>query len=169
MAGRWSSALKGGPTSAVVTRGFHIRTSNTEVRRGSHTMQKLIGTLKAVGKATEIYESPDGSKIVILPYGGRILGLFAPQSEENFFWTNAALANVELARAFYESDDWHNSGGDRTWLAPEADVFFPNFPKLDKYFQPRQLDPGNYRMERTAEAPQLVNDLYLTLTRSQRG
>ena len=132
-------------------------------------MENLISTLNAVGKATEIYESLDGSRVLILPHGGRILGLFAPQRDANFFWTNAALATVESARAFYQSDDWHNSGGDRTWLAPEADVFFPNFPKLDKYFQPRQLDPGNYRMERTAEAPQLVNDLYLTLTRSQRG
>jgi hypothetical protein len=131
-------------------------------------MEKLVSTLNAVGKATEVYESPDGSKVLILPHGGRILGLFAPQREENFLWTNAALATVESARAFYQSDDWHNSGGDRTWLAPEADVFFPHFPKLDKYFQPRQLDPGNYRMESTSEGPQLVNDLHLTLTRSQR-
>jgi hypothetical protein len=131
-------------------------------------MEKLISTLKSVDKATEVYESPDGSRVLILPHGGRILGLFAPWSEENFFWTNAALATVESARAFYESDDWHNSGGDRTWLAPEADVFFPNFPNLDKYFQPRPLDPGNYRMERTSDGLQLVNELQLTLTRSQR-
>lgn len=131
-------------------------------------MKQLITTLNTAGKTTEIYESPDGSKVLILPHGGRILGLFAPQSGENFFWTNAALANAESARAFYESDDWHNSGGDRTWLAPEADVFFPNFPKLDKYFQPRQLDPGTYRLENTSEGPQLVNDLQLTLTRSRR-
>lgn len=131
-------------------------------------MEKLISTLNAVGKVTEVYQSPDGSRVLILPYGGRILGLFAPQREENFLWTNASLASVESARAFYSSDDWHNSGGDRTWLAPEADVFFPNFPKLDKYFQPRQLDPGNYRLENTNEGPQLVNDLQLTLTRSRR-
>ena len=56
-----------------------------------------------------------------------MLGLFAPGSEENFYWTNPALRSVE-ARAFYAGDDWHNSGGDRTWLAPEVDVFLPDFP-----------------------------------------
>jgi hypothetical protein len=131
-------------------------------------MKTLVQTLNAVGKATEIYESPDGSKVLILPYGGRILGLFGTKSHENFFWTNPVLASVESARAFYESDAWHNSGGDRTWLAPEADIFFPNFPKLDKYWQQRQLDPGNYRLEGIAEGPRLVNDLRLTLSRSQR-
>jgi hypothetical protein len=131
-------------------------------------MENLISTLNTVGKATEIYESPDGSKVLILPHGGRILGLFAPQRGENFFWTNPALATVESARAFYQSEEWHNSGGDRTWLAPEADIFFPNFPKLDEYFQPRQLDPGNYRLEGTGDGPQLMNELHLTLTRSQR-
>jgi len=130
-------------------------------------MEILIRTLEAVGKPTEIYESSDGSKVLILPHGGRILGLYSPQREENFFWTNTALDSVESARAFYQSNEWHNSGGDRTWLAPEADVFFPHFPKLDQYFQPRQLDPGNYRLERTSEGPRLVNDLRLTLTRSQ--
>ena len=84
------------------------------------------------------------------------------------FWTNSTLASIDSARAFYQSGEWHNSGGDRTWLAPEADIFFPNFPKTDKYFQPRQLDPGNYRLERTSDGPRLVNDLQLTLTRSQR-
>jgi len=131
-------------------------------------MKTLTQTLNTVGKATEVYESPDGSKVLILPYGGRILGLFTPQTTRNFFWTHSALAAADSARAFYAGNEWHNSGGDRTWLAPEADVFFPNFPKLDKYFQPRQLDPGNYRFELTVEGPQLVNELRLTLTRSKR-
>jgi hypothetical protein len=131
-------------------------------------IENLTRTLNAVGKTTALYETPDGSKVLILPHGGRILGLFAPQHEENFLWTHSALASVESARAFYASDEWHNSGGDRTWLAPEADIFFPNFPKLDRYFQPRQLDPGNYELEQTPEGPKLVNELRLTLTRSQR-
>ena len=131
-------------------------------------MENLIRTLTAVGKPTEVFESPDGSKVLILPHGGRILGLYTPQQSENLFWTNAALDSVESAKAFYQSDEWHNSGGDRTWLAPEADVFFPHFPKLDQYFQPRQLDPGNYSLEKTSEGPRLVNDLRLNLTRSKR-
>ena len=57
--------------------------------------------------------------------------MFAPESEENFLWTNSALNSAESARAYYASDDWQNSGGDRTWLAPELDFFFPKFPDID--------------------------------------
>ena len=94
-------------------------------------LQQLIATLKAVGKPAELHQTDDGTRILILPYGGRILGVFAPASEENFLWTNSALDNPETARAYYASDDWQNSGGDRTWLAPEVDFFFPRFPDID--------------------------------------
>ena len=119
----------------------------------------LIDTLKKVGKPTELYQSPDGTGVLLLPYGGRVLGLFAPNSEQNFYWTHTALENPTAAKEFYDGEQWHNSGGDRTWLAPEADVFFPNFPKLDKYFQPRQLDPGNYQVVKKEGHLQLVNQL----------
>ncbi|MBN2295142.1 MAG: hypothetical protein JXM70_22120 [Pirellulales bacterium] len=130
---------------------------------------QLIDTLNAVGKPTETFESPDGSRALLLPYGGRILGLFAPDSDENFYWTHTALQSKETAADFYDSDEWHNSGGDRTWLAPEVDIFFPNFPITDPYFQPRQLDPGNYEIERGAGgALRMVNRLRLMLSRSKR-
>ena len=125
-------------------------------------LARLTKTLEAIGKPNQLHECPDGGKILILPHGGRILGLFGPRNPENFFWTHPALLSVESARAFYESDVWHNSGGDRTWLAPEADIFFPNFPKLDKYWQPRELDPGNYQVDTTPGCLRLVNRLNLT-------
>ena len=128
----------------------------------------LIKTLNAVGKATTVYESPDGSKVLILPHGGRILGLFASPGGENFLWTHPALESLDSAHAFYQSREWHNSGGDRTWLAPEVDLFFPKFPQLDQYLQPRQLDPGNYRLEGTGEEPRFVNELEVTFSRTQR-
>jgi hypothetical protein len=130
--------------------------------------ERLIQVLNAVGKPTEFYRSPDGSIALVLPYGGRVLGLFAPQSEENFFWTHSALASRELARAFYDGNQWHNSGGDRTWLAPEADFFFPDFPSTNKYWQPRELDPGNYQVARTGGTLSLVNRLAPNLSRSKR-
>jgi len=126
----------------------------------------LIENLKKAGKPTETYQSPDGTSIVILPYGGRMLGLYAPGSEQNFYWTHTALENVESAREFYAGQQWHNSGGDRTWLSPEADVFFPKFPKLDPYFQPRQLDPGNYQVVKKDGTIQLTNKLAITLSRT---
>ena len=117
-------------------------------------LQDLIATLKTVGKPAELYHAEDGSRILILPYGGRILGMFAPGSDENFLWTNSVLNSVESARAYYASDDWQNSGGDRTWLAPEVDFFFPKFPNIDisGYWQPRSLDPGTMKLPKPRTA-----------------
>jgi hypothetical protein len=133
-------------------------------------LQDLIATLKAVGKSTELYKTHDGTRVLILPYGGRILGVFAPDSEENFLWTNSVLNNVESARAYYASDDWQNSGGDRTWLAPEVDFFFPKFPNIDiaGYWQPRGLDPGNYELTKTDQGVRLTNRLNIDAFRSKK-
>lgn len=132
---------------------------------------RLIDTLKNVGKPAEVFKNPDGSRVLLLPYGGRILGLFAPGSDENFFWTNPALQSAAAAREFYASGEWHNSGGDRTWLAPEVDVFFPEYPDLNTYWQPRRLDPGEYRLESGGEGGgeiRMVNRLRLTFSRSKK-
>lgn len=132
-------------------------------------LDRLINTLDQAGKSTELFRSPDGSAVLLLPHGGRVLGLFAAGAQENFYWTNPALESAETAKAFYSSDVWHNSGGDRTWLAPEVDIFFPQFPNLDlsTYWQPRQLDPGEYRAQRVNGNVHLVNHLSLTLSRSK--
>ena len=133
-------------------------------------LQDLIATLKAVGKSTELYQTGDGTRVLILPYGGRVLGVFAPGSDENFLWTNSVLNSVESARAYYASDDWQNSGGDRTWLAPELDFFFPKFPDIDiaGYWQPRGLDPGNYALTRTDQEVKLTNRLNIDAFRSRK-
>ena len=133
-------------------------------------LNDLVATLNAVGKSTELYQTEDGTRLLILPYGGRILGVFAPWSEENFLWTNSALDSVESARAYYASDDWQNSGGDRTWLAPEVDFFFPKFPNIDiaGYWQPRSLDPGNYELTKTVHGVKLTNLLNIEAFRSRK-
>ena len=132
-------------------------------------LDQLVDTLNGAGKPTETYSSSDGSEVLLLPYGGRVLGLFAGHGTENFYWTHPALQSVDSAKAFYESDVWQNSGGDRTWLAPEVDIFFPKFPDLDMstYWQPRQLDPGQYESVRENGIVRLVNRLTLTLSRSK--
>jgi hypothetical protein len=130
--------------------------------------QPLADVLAKVGKPVETYQTPDGSRLLILPYGGRMLGLYSPQSEENFYWTHDALQDADTAKAFYAGDQWHNSGGDRTWLAPEVDVFLPEYPNLKTYFQPRQLDPGHYATNTVDGRIQLVNRLSLTLSRSKQ-
>jgi len=132
------------------------------------TKRTLMGVLNSVGKSTRVLTQPDGTDLLLLPYGGRVLGLFALGSQENFYWTNPALASDESARAFYASEQWHNSGGDRTWLAPEVDIFLPNYPDRDKYFQPRELDPGRYQIEDDNGRVRLTNRLTLTLSRSHK-
>ena len=130
--------------------------------------RNLIATLASVGKPTESWISPDGSAALVLPYGGRVLGLFAPGSELSFFWTHPALDTAESAHDFYRSAQWHNSGGDRTWIAPEVDFFFPNFPKLEPYWQPREFDPGNYQVTQSDGGLRLTNRFTYKLSRSQQ-
>ena len=131
-------------------------------------MKQHIQVLRRVGKPTRIFHSTAGTRVLVLPYGGRVLGLYSPRSEENFYWTHSALESVDSARAFYASDQWHNSGGDRTWLAPEVDLFFPEFPKLDVYYQQRSLDPGNYRVLKSGASFKLVNRLEVKLSRLKK-
>lgn len=135
------------------------------------TYETLTATLRQIGKPTHTLEMPGGTRVLLLPHGGRVLGLFASGDEENFYWTNPALAAPESAASYYASGDWQNSGGDRTWLAPELDLFFPRYPDLDiaGYFQPRQLDPGCYTLEERKGAMRLVNRLSVTLHRSGAG
>lgn len=128
----------------------------------------LKDNLVRAGFRTEILEQPNGSAILVLPYGGRVLGLYAAGSTQNFLWTHPALQSETLTRAFYSSDAWHNSGGDRAWLAPEIDFFLPNFPEVGRYIQPREFDPGNYECSRDTESLTLTNQFSSKLSRSGR-
>jgi hypothetical protein len=127
---------------------------------------ELAKNLETIGKPTETWESADGTRVLVLPYGGRILGLFAPGDEENFFWTHSALSQVDSARKFYEDAHWHNSGGERTWLAPEVDFFFPDYPRLDRYWQQRELDPGYYQASRSEGMLSWRNHTTLSVSRT---
>ena len=130
---------------------------------------ELVHILESIGKAPEIIQNPEGASIVILPYGGRILGLYPPTTDENLLWTNPRLSDPKTAAEYFASHDWHNSGGDRTWLAPELDFFFPEFPDTSIYFQPRQLDPGNYRVTYADKRSVCIeNQLELRAYRSKR-
>src|SRR5713226_6123470 len=128
----------------------------------------LRESLDAIGKPTETWRSPDGTEALVLPHGGRILGLFAPGDDENFFWTNPALGDAASARDFYEGKQWHNSGGERTWLAPEVDFFFPEFPDLKTYWQQRELDPGRHEISRKDGQFSWSNRATLTLSRTRQ-
>lgn len=130
-------------------------------------MDELTKTLQLAGRDPVIVGNAGKGHIVVLPYGGRVLGLFAPGDDQNFLWVNPALGGSGRARSFYQSKEWHNSGGDRTWLGPEIDFFLPDYPDTSRYWQQRELDPGEYHLVETGSGVRLVNKAKLMLYRSK--
>jgi hypothetical protein len=47
-----------------------------------------------------------------------------------------------------------------------VDIFLPKYPDTKTYWQPRELDPGNYKVVESNEGLQIVNQLKLRLSRS---
>lgn len=127
----------------------------------------LSRTMEEVGKATEVLALADSARLLLLPYGARVLGLYAAGSEKSFFWTNPTLENVQTARAMFLNSGWHNTGGDRTWVAPELDVFFPDV-NSDRYRQPRELEMSDYAVERIDGGVRMSRQMTLHLARPGR-
>lgn len=119
----------------------------------------LANQLELAGMQVLPLRFNDGSSLLVLPHGGRALGLFSAADSANFFWTNPALGSSGEAQKLFASAAWHNTGGDRTWLAPELDFFLPDFPALDRYVQPPELDPGSYQASVFEGGIRLVMDL----------
>lgn len=109
-----------------------------------HAYAPLIRTLAAAGKPAHCITSKEGGALVALPYGGRILGLYFPTGPDNGLWTHPALASSETAQRFYAGSEWHNSGGMRTWIAPETHLFYPRYPDLSEYQQPAPLEAESH-------------------------
>lgn len=99
----------------------------------------------------------DGGQVVVLREGGRVIGLVPGGSRENLLWTHPALASAAASRRLCRSEGWANLGGDRTWLSPELEFFFPRHPEMSVYTPPRAVDPGKYRLDdRDAESVRLA-------------
>lgn len=99
-----------------------------------------------------------------------MLGLFMPGTDENVLWTNPALATAESATAYFARCGWPNPGGDRTWLAPEIELFIGDVKQAVKTYavQPA-LDPGHWILESaTAAGVSLVNETRVRLHRQNR-
>lgn len=124
-------------------------------------------SLKDAGKASELFATSDGSRLLLLPYGARLLGLYPAGSEESFFWVHPPLEKSDTAKALFAGSGWHNTGGDRTWIAPELDTFFTD-AAFTQYWQPRPLDMSDYAVERIAGGIQMSRRMALHLMRSNR-
>jgi hypothetical protein len=128
----------------------------------------LLSTLAAAGHPLLELAAPGRGALLVLPYGGRVLGLFAEPGGENFFWVNPALAGVESARACLEGAAWVHSGGDRIWISPEIETHIGDLADpWGTYVVPRQVDPGHYVAERRGDTVELRNRARVTFHRRQ--
>ncbi|MFZ2656313.1 MAG: hypothetical protein WAX69_15380 [Victivallales bacterium] len=132
-------------------------------------MQNLKNILDSIDKSSRNLHFADGSCLLMLPGSGRVLGLFTPDSEENFFWTNPALNDKKRASSFFKAKGWHNPGGDRTWLAPEIEIFIGDLANPTGTYQvPRGLDPGSWRIECHDPFLRLANKSPIHMRRSKQ-
>lgn len=91
----------------------------------------------------------EGGTILAAAAGGRVLRLTGPRGAD-FLWLHPDLAQGNAVPADPASG-WRNLGGDRTWIAPEYDLFAqdPADP-WNTYRVPSSFDPGSYEIGRDA-------------------
>lgn len=130
---------------------------------------KLVENLKEAGHPLIELYGPEGGSALFLPFGMRILGLFDSNERENFFWVNPQLMDLTRVRAFFQTLGWKNSGGERTWIAPEVDLFIKDLNDPWKSYEvPPSLDPGNYSVKQCDSAIQMENRAQVTVHRIKR-
>ena len=87
-----------------------------------------------------------GERLLVLPFGGRVLGLY-PRPGLNVLWTNPALCAAGTAGTLLADSGWINSGGVRAWISPEFETHVRDprrFPET--YEVPHAVDPAAYEV-----------------------
>jgi hypothetical protein len=125
----------------LTSRGNELKIART---RKAQAMNKLVHILRAAGQKPLVINQ----NIVVLPFGGRVLGLY-PEPEINVIWVNPLLESPGGARKFFAGKGWLNSGGDRSWIAPEVETHIGNENSAATYAVPRTIDPGAYKVVKT--------------------
>ncbi|MFA6107781.1 MAG: hypothetical protein WDA75_03335 [Candidatus Latescibacterota bacterium] len=106
-------------------------------------LDQVIGNLSAADQPTVLLHLPGGARLLVLPFGGRVLSLCPPDSDQSFLWLNPALTNPQTAASYLQQDGWRNPGGDRTWVAPEIDLFVADLGRpFETYQVPAAVDPA---------------------------
>ena len=86
------------------------------------------------------------NKVCILPFGGRVLGLY-PEADLNVLWVNPALNESDSAKTLLSGSTWTNLGGDRTWISPEIEFFISDLSRpMESYHVPKRIDPADYQV-----------------------
>lgn len=89
----------------------------------------------------------DGAFVVVLEYGGRILGPFLAEDEGSIFWLNRVWQDPDAFASFVAAREW-NLGGERVWIAPE--IQYSVRDRNDFWGTvacPPEVDPGHYTLE----------------------
>ena len=129
------------------------------------SLRDLCANLKRAGHPVRRLDFPTGT-VVVLPQGGRVIGLFPKKSQASFFWTNDALRSAAGIRKLYAESRWPNPGGDRTWLAPTTELFVSDLERFwETWREPVAMDPGDYVCRETGGRLHLVNRARLELRR----
>jgi len=125
-------------------------------------MKTTFETLTSLGKDPLRLD-----KTLVLPFGGRIMGLY-PQPGLNALWVNPALGAAASAHALLTGGGWTNLGGDRTWISPEFDLFVSDASRPgETYKVPAGFDPGHYRVvSQSANAVELETAAVVDFYRS---
>jgi len=111
-----------------------------------------------------------GGSLVVLPQGGRVIGLYPKGSRENFFWTHDALSSVDSIQRLYAESRWPNPGGDRTWLSPTTELFVSDLTRFwETWREPVAVDPGSYTCSEVKGGLKLANRPKLELRRRKQA
>jgi hypothetical protein len=108
-------------------------------------MKEFVRTLEQAGLQTIVV----GEKVIVLPFGGRIIGLF-PDLVHNALWVNPKLHDPKEASSYISDPGWGgwaNLGGDRTWISPEIDTHVEDPKRLfETYKVLPDVDPASYKV-----------------------
>ena len=120
--------------------------------------ESLRETLRGAGHPPLELEAPGQGALLVLPFGGRVIGLFAEPQGENFLWVNPAIAEASSTKAFLAGTGWVHIGGDRTWVSPEAEFHVGDLADpWGTYAVQRAIDPGQYVASVQGDSIELQN------------
>ncbi len=130
-------------------------------------MKKNPGFVEVVQRLQENHlpflELPlhDGSKVIVMERGARILGPFLPTGE-SLLWLNPIWKDKISFRESITNNEW-NVGGERIWIAPEMQFCIKDRSNLlESYQLPFAMDPGEYRIfKNEAGFPTVHTDMLL--------
>jgi hypothetical protein len=113
-------------------------------------METLVDSLRSKGHTPIVL----AEKIVVLPFGGRILGVF-PDGRHNLFWVNPEYSGESPSGAGdalsgtsdLTIEGWCNCGGDRTWICPEVEANVGDPADFGGTYEvPEAVDPARYEV-----------------------